>query len=75
MSATIHGFRSTFRDWCGDKTSFQREHVEECLAHRVGSSVELAYRRSDALEERSVILQAWASYVNGDASRAQREAA
>jgi integrase len=66
LSYTVHGFRSTFRDWCGDKTSFQREHVEGCLAHQVGNSVELAYRRSTALEKRRVILDHWASYCAGE---------
>jgi len=65
LSYTVHGFRSTFRDWCGDKTSFQREHVEGCLAHQVGNSVELAYRRLTALEKRRVILDHWAEYCAG----------
>jgi integrase len=65
VGCTVHGFRSTFRDWCGDKTSFQREHVEGCLAHQVGNSVELAYRRSTALEKRRVILDHWAEYCAG----------
>jgi integrase len=63
--ATVHGFRSTFRDWAGDMTHFAREHVEACLAHRVGNSVELAYRRQDALDKRRVILDHWAAYCGG----------
>jgi integrase len=62
---TVHGFRSTFRDWCGDTTLFTREHVEACLAHRVGNSVEQAYRRQTALEKRRVIMDAWAAYCEG----------
>jgi integrase len=62
VTASVHGFRSTFRDWAGDLTHFQREHVEACLAHRVGNNVELAYRRLDALEKRRVIMEAWATY-------------
>jgi integrase len=62
VKTSVHGFRSTFRDWAGDKTNFQREHVEACLAHRVGSAVELAYRRQTALEKRREILQAWSAY-------------
>jgi integrase len=69
VSATVHGMRSSFRDWAGDKTSFQREHVEACLAHRVGNSVELAYRRQTALEKRRVILQTWAEYCEGSQPR------
>ena len=63
---TVHGFRSTFRDWCGDQTSFPREVAEAALAHKVGSDVELAYRRSDALEKRRALMQAWADYCSGN---------
>ena len=48
---TVHGFRSSFRDWCGDKTNFPREVAEAALAHKVGDQVERAYRRSDALDK------------------------
>jgi integrase len=60
--ATVHGFRSSFRDWAGDKTNFQRETIEECLAHQVGNGTEQAYRRSDALEKRRVIMDKWSEY-------------
>ena len=62
---TVHGFRSTFRDWCGDETNFPREIAEAALAHKVGSDVELAYRRSDALEKRRRLMDAWAVYCSG----------
>ena len=62
---TVHGFRSTFRDWCGDKTDFAREVAEAALAHKVGSEVEQAYRRSDAFEKRRRLMQAWADYCFG----------
>jgi integrase len=62
IKVSVHGFRSTFRDWCGDQTSFQREHVEACLAHEVGNDVERAYRRQTALEKRKEILTAWCDY-------------
>lgn len=62
---TVHGFRSTFRDWCGDKTTFPREIAEAALAHQVGSEVEQAYRRSDALEKRRQLMQAWSDYCIG----------
>jgi integrase len=55
---TIHGFRSAFRDWCGDETSFQRDVAEAALAHVVGG-VEGAYRRSDALDKRRQLMEAW----------------
>lgn len=48
----VHGFRSAFRDWCGNETSFPREVAGHALAHDVGNAVERAYRRSDALEKR-----------------------
>lgn len=60
--ATIHGFRSTFKDWAWEARSFQRELVEECLAHLVGNEVERAYRRGDALERRREIMNAWSRY-------------
>ncbi len=61
---TVHGFRSSFRDWCGDETSFPREVAEAALAHKVGNEVERAYRRSDALEKRRKLMQAWADYCS-----------
>jgi integrase len=67
VKATVHGFRSSFRDWCGNETHFDRVSVELCLAHRAGDSTELAYRRSDAIDKRRVILQAWADYCLGSA--------
>lgn len=60
--ATTHGFRSSFRDWAGDCTAFPREIVEAALAHKIGNSVEQAYRRSDALEKRRPLMTAWATY-------------
>jgi integrase len=59
---TTHGFRSSFRDWAGDKTMFPREVAEAALAHAVGDEVELAYRRSDALEKRRRLMDAWAGF-------------
>ncbi|TIT18097.1 MAG: integrase, partial [Mesorhizobium sp.] len=53
-----------FRDWAGDQTSFPREVAEAALAHKVGDSVENAYRRSDALEKRRKLMSAWANYLN-----------
>jgi integrase len=60
--ATVHGFRSSFRDWAGDMTRFEREIVEMALAHAVGDKVEAAYRRSDALERRRALMNAWSSF-------------
>ena len=49
---TVHGFRSTFRDWAGDRTSFAREVIEHALAHKIKDKAEASYRRSAALEKR-----------------------
>jgi integrase len=61
--ATMHGFRSSFRDWCGEETSFPRELAEQCLAHKTGNAIEQAYSRGDALEKRRALMDAWAAYV------------
>src|SRR3984893_15829776 len=60
--ATIHGFRSSFRDWCGNETSFPREIAAQAVAHAIGDATERAYRRGDALERRRALMEAWASY-------------
>lgn len=60
--ATLHGLRSMFRDWAGDCTSHPREVAEAALAHAVGNEVERAYRRSDALAKRRVLMDEWATY-------------
>ena len=63
---TPHGFRSSFRDWAGDQTSFPREVCEMCLAHTIGNKAEQAYRRSDALEKRKALLTAWEVHCKGN---------
>jgi integrase len=62
-ATTVHGFRSSFRDWCGECTAFPREVAEAALAHVVGNVVERAYRRGDALEKRRKLMDAWAGFV------------
>jgi integrase len=62
QDATVHGFRSSFRDWAGNISSFPREVTETALAHVIGDKAEQAYRRSDALEKRRKLMEAWASY-------------
>lgn len=64
-NATVHGFRSSFRDWCGDETDFPREVAEAALAHKIKSDVERAYRRSKALEKRRKLMEAWATFCKG----------
>ena len=63
-----HGFRSSFRDWCGECTDFPREVAEAALAHIVGNAVEQAYRRGDALEKRRNLMMAWAGFVEPKAA-------
>jgi integrase len=59
---TVHGFRSSFRDWAGERTQFPREIAEAALAHVVGDETERAYRRGDALEKRRELMEAWAAF-------------
>jgi integrase len=61
-TATVHGFRSSFRDWAAEQTNFPREVAELALAHRVGDDVEHAYRRGDLLPKRRQLAEAWARY-------------
>jgi integrase len=63
LQATAHGFRSSFRDWAAEQTSFPREVCEMALAHVVENRVEAAYRRSDLFEKRRELMDAWASFV------------
>ena len=57
---SVHGFRSTFRDWAGETTAYPREVAEMALAHAVGSHVEAAYRRGDLFEKRRALMRDWA---------------
>jgi integrase len=59
---TVHGFRSTFRDWAAERTKFPNEVVEMALAHTVGDKVEAAYRRGDLFEKRRALMRTWANY-------------
>jgi integrase len=60
---TVHGFRSSFRDWCGEQTNFPREIAEAALAHAIESKVEAAYRRGDALAKRRRLMEAWEKFA------------
>jgi integrase len=62
-NATLHGFRSSFRDWCGDCTEFPRELAEAALSHTV-QGVEGDYRRGTAVQKRAVVMQRWADFIN-----------
>lgn len=65
VASTVHGFRSSFRDWAAESTNFPREVAEAALAHAVENRVEAAYRRSDLLEKRRKLMDAWAGYCTG----------
>jgi integrase len=62
---TVHGFRSSFRDWCGDETMFPREVAEAALAHTIGGT-EGAYRRLTAIEKRRDLMERWSGFCSGE---------
>jgi len=61
---TVHGFRSTFRDWAAESTAYPGEVVEMALAHAIKNLTEAAYRRGDLLEKRSRLMEEWARHCN-----------
>jgi len=63
-SVTVHGFRSSFRDWAAEQTAFASEVVEKALAHAIRNDVEAAYRRGDLLDKRRQLLRSWEGYLN-----------
>jgi integrase len=72
VDATPHGFRSSFRDWAAEQTSFPAEVAEAALAHAVSDKVVAAYRRTDFLEKRRSLMEAWGSYCAGRPTRKLR---
>ena len=60
---TVHGFRSAFRDWGGERTNAPRELLEVALSHHIGDATEAAYARSDLIEKRRRVMQAWATFL------------
>ena len=68
---TVHGFRSSFRDWAAEQTSFPPEWAEAALAHALPNKVEAAYRRTKFLDQRRKLMAAWGDYINGN-SRVMR---
>ena len=70
IKAVPHGFRSSFRDWAAEQTSASHAAMELSLAHKVGSTVEQAYFRSDLYEQRRELMQKWADYL-GEAAWSQ----
>jgi len=72
LDATVHGFRSAFRDWCAEETSVAGEVAEAALAHAIPNKVEAAYRRTDFFEKRRKLMDAWAEYCSGSAANVVR---
>jgi len=66
--ATAHGFRSSFRDWCSEH-GYPRDLAERALAHTISNKVEAAYHRTDLLEQRRPMMEAWAEYCMGDSDK------
>lgn len=66
VDAVPHGFRSTFRDWSRERTSFPRDLAEQALAHALDNKVEAAYRRGDALDKRREMMEAWDKFCADD---------
>jgi integrase len=62
--ATIHGLRSSFRDWAGDETQYPRDVAEAALAHVIKDKAEAAYRRGSALAKRAAMMQDWSDYLS-----------
>jgi integrase len=62
VDITVHGFRSSFRDWASERTNYPNHVVEQALAHTIGNAVERAYRRGDLFEKRRKLMEQWASY-------------
>lgn len=66
---TVHGFRSSFRDWAAEKTNYANHIVEMALAHAVGNGVEKAYRRGDLFEQRIPLMNDWSRYCFAEPSK------
>ncbi len=72
---TVHGFRSTFRDWASEQTNYSSEVIEKCLAHVVKDKVEAAYFRSDIYEKRRALMADWAEFCGSHAKTGKRRVA
>lgn len=65
---TVHGFRSAFRTWCEDHTSYPRSVTEAALAHANSDRVEAAYQRSDLFDRRRELMRDWADFLDADST-------
>ncbi len=63
VDVTVHGFRSSFRDWAAERTAFPHEVCEMALAHTIPNAAEAAYRRGDLFEKRAGLMKAWAEFL------------
>lgn len=72
IAGTVHGLRSSFRDWASEKTHASRETLEACLAHTIKDKAEAAYARSDLLAKRARVMASWSSYLAGDVATVSR---
>ena len=72
MAARPHGFRTSLRVWLAEATDASHEVAETMLAHTVGGSVERAYRRTDYIEQRRVLIERWAAHVTGNGGQVVR---
>ena len=70
VPVTVHGFRSSFRDWAEDETVYSHEVKEAALSHLVPNRTEAAYRRTDLFVKRRALMDDWASFVTGEAADA-----
>jgi integrase len=68
VEITVHGFRSSFRDWASETTGFPHEVCEMALAHTIANKAEAAYRRGDLFEKRRKLMEAWAGYCSSPKS-------
>ena len=66
LNVTVHGFRSTFRDWVSEETQHSPEVAEMALAHTIKNKVEAAYRRRDLLDRRRILMQDWLDFCNSE---------
>ena len=66
VDITVHGFRSTFRMWVAEATTYPREVCEHALAHSLPDKVEAAYQRSDLFEKRNKLMNDWSDFIGGE---------
>jgi len=73
LTVTVHGFRSAFRDWVAERTDYAGEIAEAALAHTVSNKVEAAYRRTDFLDKRRLLMREWAAFCKMGATPSEEE--